>query len=356
MQHLAYMHRAYELALQGWGKVSPNPMVGAVIVKNGRICAEGYHQRYGDTHAEVNALEKLKGKAAGATLYVTLEPCSHWGKQPPCTDAIIKSGIKEVIVGCLDPNPVNNGKSIKLLRKAGIKVTVGILNDELNRMNEVFNKYIITKRPWVITKTAQTLDGKIACLSGDSKWITSQEARDYAHHFRFGVDAILVGINTVINDNPRLNATPNKRIKKIILDTTLKTPLRAHLFSGTQQEDVFIFTSIKPTIKHAKLLRKATIITAPLFKGKVNLPWVIDYLGQHGISSVLIEGGASVVGEAIKQRLVDQMMVYVAPKIMGEGLASIKGLTIKSVKDIVKLRKVNVQPIGADILITAYLN
>lgn len=351
------MHRAYELALKGWGKVSPNPMVGAVIVKKGVIISEGYHQKYGDKHAEVNAFDQLKpGEAKGATLYVTLEPCSHWGKQPPCTDAIIKSGIKHVVVGCLDPNPVNNGKSISLLRKQGIKFDVGVLANELTRMNEAFNKYITTGKPWVIAKIAQTIDGKIATTTGDSKWITSEKTRSFARHMRYGVDAIMVGINTVLADNPQLTSDPIKPLVKVVLDSSLKISPKAKLFEQTTVGQLIIFTKVQPTAaKFKSLSKRATVVYVPGKSKRVDLVWVMNYLGKQKIASVLIEGGATLVGDALAQRLVDQMMIYVAPKLLGDGLSSIKGLNLKKIAQAIELVDINAQKIDQDILYTGYI-
>jgi diaminohydroxyphosphoribosylaminopyrimidine deaminase/5-amino-6-(5-phosphoribosylamino)uracil reductase len=280
-----HMNRAWELALKGWGKTSPNPMVGAVIVKSGKVIAEGYHHYCGGDHAEVDALKKAGIKARGADLYVTLEPCGHSGRTPPCTQAIVKAGIKKVIVGALDPNKLNNGKSLKFLKQQGIKVEQGLLADELTHLNEAFNCWITTGRPFVTAKIAQTIDGKIAASNGESKWITSAFARDYAHRLRFGFDAIMVGINTVLKDNPQLKTLPSKRIKKIILDTHGKISSRAKLFKGTKTEDVFVFTAKN----------------APVYKGKIDLKWVLKFLGEREITSVLIEGGGAVVGEALQQ-------------------------------------------------------
>ncbi len=332
------MNRAWELALKGFGRTSPNPMVGAVVVKSGKIIAEGYHHYCGGDHAEVEALKKAGSKARGALLYVTLEPCGHQGRTPPCTQAIIKAGIKKVVVGALDPNPVNNGKSLKFLRKQGVEVEQGVLADELTQMNEAFNCWITSHKPFVTAKIAQTIDGKIATLSGESKWITSSFARDYAHRLRFGFDAIMVGINTVLKDDPRLATTPAKRIKKIILDTEGKMPRRARLLAATRPEDIFVFT-------HKN---------APLYRGKIDLKWVLEYLGKNGVTSVLIEGGGAVVGEALARRLVDKMMIYMAPKIMGEGLSSVRGLSSKSLKGIVQITDMTMDKIGQDILIQGY--
>ncbi len=336
--NFVYMNRAWELALKGWGHTSPNPMVGAVIVKSGKIVAEGYHHYYGGDHAEVDALKKAGVKARGATLYVTLEPCGHWGRTSPCTQAILKAGIKKVIVGAVDPNGLNHGKSLKFLRQQGIDVKQGLLADELTHLNEAFNCWITTGRPFVTAKIAQTIDGKIAALDGESQWITSAFARDYAHRLRFGFDAIMVGINTVLKDNPQLKTLPAKRIKKIILDTHGKMPSRARLLEGTRPEDVFVFT------------RKS----APLYKGKIDLKWVLKFLGEREMTSVLIEGGGAVVGEALARNLVDKMMIYTAPKIMGEGIQAVRGLKSKTLNDMVHLKEISFDKIGEDILIQGY--
>jgi diaminohydroxyphosphoribosylaminopyrimidine deaminase/5-amino-6-(5-phosphoribosylamino)uracil reductase len=333
-----YMNRAWELALQGWGRTSPNPMVGAVLVKSGRIIAEGYHHYCGGDHAEVDALKKAGARARGATLYVSLEPCGHSGRTPPCTQAIVKAGIKKVIVGALDPNRLNNGKSLKFLKQQGIGVEQGLLAAELTQMNEAFNGWITTGLPFVTAKIAQTLDGKIACLNGESQWITSAFARDYAHRLRFGFDAIMVGINTVLQDNPQLKTTPAKRIKKVILDTHGKMPARAKLLQGTKAEDIFVFTAKN----------------APLYKGKIDLKWVLKFLGERDVASLLIEGGGAVVGEALQRNLVDKMMIYTAPKIMGEGIPSVRGLTSKSISKMACLKEMSFDKIGEDILIQGY--
>ena len=332
------MNRAWELALQGWGQTSPNPMVGAVLVKSGKIIAEGYHHYCGGDHAEIDAIKKAGSAARGASLYVTLEPCGHSGRTPPCSQAIVKAGIKKVIVGALDPNKLNNGKSLKFLKRQGIEVEQGLLADELTHLNESFNYWITTGRPLVTAKVAQTIDGKIATSGGESKWITSAFSRDYAHRLRFGFDAIMVGINTVLKDDPQLKTLPSKRIKKIVLDTHGKISPRAKLFKNTKPEDVFVFTDQN----------------APLYNGKIDLKWVLKYLGQREVTSVLIEGGGAVVGEALARGLVDKMMIYVAPKIMGEGLQAVRGLRSKSIKEMVCLKEMSFDKIGEDILIQGY--
>lgn len=343
------MQQAHELALHGWGRVSPNPMVGAVLVKDGKVIAEGFHAFCGGAHAEASAIAKAGLKVKGADLYVTLEPCSHFGRTPPCTDAIIRAGIKRVFVGALDPNPRMNGRSIKLLQKAGITVAVGLSGPELTRLNEAFNKHITTGRPFVTAKTAQTLDGKIAASSGESKWITSVEAREYARDMRFGFDAIVVGVNTVLKDDPLLT-TEGKDLKKVILDTHLRTPAKARLFKDAKPEDVLIFTASK-----TKKKLNATIVQAPLKGGKIDLKWVMSYLGKQQVSSVLIEGGAQVIGNALTNKIVDKMVIYMAPKILGEGLSSIQGLRIPKLAGAVVLKEISAGNIGGDIYIEGYI-
>ena len=343
------MNRAWELALQGWGRTSPNPMVGAVLVKAGKIIAEGYHHYCGGDHAEVDALKKAGARARGATLFVTLEPCGHSGRTPPCTQAILKAGIKKVVVGALDLNPFNNGQSLKFLKKQGLEVEHGLLAHELTHLNESFNCWITTGHPFVTAKIAQTLDGKIACLNGESKWITSVFARDYAHRLRFGFDAIMVGINTVLKDDPKLFTSPAKRIKKIILDTQGRISPRARLFEGSRPEDIFIFTGRTRLNKI-----KARVIKAPLYRGKIDLKWVLEFLGDREVASLLIEGGGALVGEALARHCVDKMMIYTAPKIMGEGIAAVRGFQAKNLADIVHLKDMSFDKIGEDILIQGY--
>jgi len=348
------MNRAWELALKGWGRTSPNPMVGAVIVKSGRIIAEVYHHYCGGDHAESVALKKAGTKARGATLYVTLEPCGHTGRTPPCTQAILKAGIKKVIAGALDPNKLNNGKSLKYLRQNGVEVEQGLLSEELTRLNEAFNCWISTGLPFVTAKIAQTIDGKIATLEGESKWITSVPARDYAHRLRFGFDAIMVGINTVLKDDPQLKTIPGKCVKKIILDTQGKLSPRAKLFDGTNPSDIFVFTGKSKGRKIKAQVIKAQVIKAPLYNGKIDLKWVLNFLGEREIASLLIEGGGLVVGQALGRNLVNKIMIYTAPKIMGEGVQAVRGLSPKSLDDVVRLKDISFDKIGEDILIQGY--
>ncbi len=355
-----YMKIACGLARKGKGYTSPNPMVGAVLVKKGRIIAKGWHRRYGGPHAEVTVISRAGRQAKGAKLYVTLEPCFHFGKTPPCVDAIIKSGIREVVIGMKDPNPLTNGKSIAKLKRRGIKVKVGCLRQELEHMNEAFVKYVKHKTPFVVAKTAQTLDGKIATSKGQSKWITSLKAREYAHTLRNDFDAILVGINTVLKDNPGLNATrKTKRLKKIILDSSLRIPLRAKLFQNTKPDDCVIAVSQKASQRKMEFLRKrgVRIIVCP-GSGGIPIKWFLKELAKQEIASILLEGGARVIGSALKEKVVDKMMIFVAPRIMGDqgALSSVDGLRISRVNQTMRLKNVCVRNIARDFLIEGYLN
>jgi len=361
MTDLGFMRLALRLALQARGKTSPNPIVGAVIVKGGRIVATGYHRRSGADHAEITALKKAKNKARGATLYVTLEPCSHFGKTPPCVDKIIESGVRKVVIGMIDPNPVNNGKSVLKLRRAGVKVRVGFLIEELKEANEAFLKFIKYKMPFVVVKCAQTLDGKIATKQGQSKWITSKEARDFTHRMRNDFDAILVGSRTVLADNPGLNAPQkSKKIKKIIVDSTLQVSLGASLFKHTNPGDIFIAVTKNTTKKKIEKFRKKgiRIVVCPAIKGRVDLKWLFGELTRKGITNILVEGGSKIIGSLFKARLVNKALMVLAPKIMGDesAISSVRGFRVRNVNNTIRLDDVSVKRIGEDILVEGYVH
>lgn len=354
------MHMAYQLALRGRETASPNPMVGAVIVKNGRVIAQGFHHHRGGPHAEVVALRKLRGRLAAAKMYVTLEPCSHVGLTPPCVDALIASGIREVVIGVKDPNPKTNGRSIAKLRRAGIAVRVGILQDELTQMNESFNKYIKTQMPFVVAKTAQTLDGKIATRNGHSRWITSKRSRVFGHLLRNEFDAIMVGINTVLKDNPGLNPQKKtKRLKKIIVDSRLRIPVNARLFQNTRPADCFIAATKNASATKQRILQKqgVSVIICPDKGGRVDLRFLFRELARRGIAKILLEGGGVLIGSALKARLVDKIMVFVAPKILGDscGINSVAGLSPRKISQSVQLRDLSVRKIGEDMFMEGYV-
>jgi len=360
LDHVYYMNMARQFALKAKGQTSPNPLVGAVIVKNGKVLATGFHHRCGSDHAEVDALKKIKDNIKGSTLYVTLEPCGHHGKTPPCTEAIIKSGIKHVVIGTPDPNPVNNGKSIRQLNNHGIKTTVGILQDDLQKMNESFFKFIRHKMPFVVIKCAQSLDGKVATATGSSKWITSQKARDLSHRLRDDFDAILVGINTVVKDNPYLNGSQEeKKLKKIILDPQLRISLKANLFKKTDFKNIFVITTSKA--KHQKVFqlqkKGVNVISCSMTAGSLDLEWLFRQLALKEITSILVEGGSRTAGKILKAGLVDKMWIFMAPKIIGDqkALSACDGLGISDVRKALRLKNVNVQRIEEDLFIEGYL-
>ncbi len=359
MNDFDFIKESMRLALKAKGMTSPNPIVGCVIVRKDKIVADGWHKRAGGDHAEIDALKKAGEKACGAKLYVTLEPCFHVGRTPSCVDTVIKSGVSQVIIGMKDPNPLTNGKSIAKLRKAGIKVKVGVLQNECERMNEVFIKYITTKMPFVVAKSAQTLDGKIATATGDSKWITSDKTRQYARSLRDNFDAILVGINTVLKDNPSLSGVKKKNLKKVILDSTLRIPLNAKLFQNTRPVDCLIATTQNTAMEniHHLMKRGIDVIVCPGKDGHVDLKWLFKELAKREITSILIEGGAGTIGAALKEKLVDKMHIYIAPKLIGDqnGFSSVQGLNIKKIDQAVGLKDLEIETIGDDLLIKGYV-
>src|SRR5688572_8194293 len=298
-----FMRHALRLAQCGYGGTSPNPMVGAVIVRGGEIIGEGWHKRAGDAHAEVNAINSARrgGKELrGATIYVTLEPCCTFGRTPPCTSALIESGIARVMVGAKDPNPKHSGQGLVLLRKAGIQVQAGLLGEDCARLNEVFNHWIKTGRPFVICKSAMSLDGKIATNSGDSKWITGEKARAVGMKLRLGADAILAGVNTILRDDPALTLRAGaglkvpvwKQLKRIVFDPSGRIPLSARVLSDENAGATTVVVTSKAANEKVRALeKKVRVIVAPRRGGEINLRWLLKKLGNAGVSSVLVEGG-----------------------------------------------------------------
>jgi diaminohydroxyphosphoribosylaminopyrimidine deaminase/5-amino-6-(5-phosphoribosylamino)uracil reductase len=358
--HEYFMRRAIELAVKAKGKTSPNPIVGAVVVKNGRIIAEGFHEQAGLAHAEMVVLDKAAAKAKGATLYVTLEPCAHYGRTPPCTDMILRSGIKEVIVGMQDPNPLNNGKGVNILRQNRIKVQVGFCEDELRQINESFIKYITKRIPFVTVKVAQSLDGKIATRTGDSKWITSDKSRGYAHRIRSQFDAIMVGVNTIRKDDPRLDSWFSKKHPvKIIVDSQLSISQDANLFSGKSQV-IIVTLNVRPgqeTENRKLLAAKAKILEVKEKDGQINLNDMMKKLARMDITNILVEGGGTLVGSLFDEGLVDKVLFFVSPKIVGgkEAISSVMGRGVERMDKAVKLKKIKLRRFGEDMLVEAYI-
>lgn len=358
-----YMKIALKLAKGGEGKVSPNPLVGAVIVKNGKIIGQGYHKFYGGPHAEVYALREAGNNAKDATIYVTLEPCSHYGKTPPCAEALVKAGIKKAVIAMSDPNPLVAGKGIEILRKNGIEVEVGVLENEARDINKIFLKYITTKLPFVILKWAMTLDGKIATSTGESKWITSEESRYYVHKIRNRVMGIMTGINTIIKDNPLMTTRlkdGGKSPKAIILDSKLRIPLDAKILDTVSDREVIIAcTKNIDDDKKVKLEERGIkfIITPEDENGRVDLKYLICELGNKGIDSILLEGGSNLNFSAIYSGVVDEVICFIAPKIFGGDKAKtpIGGIGFQNVPEAQLLKNMEIQKIGEDFMIRGYL-
>ena len=359
---MQYMRKALELAKLAEGRTSPNPLVGAVVVKDGQIIGRGYHHQAGGPHAEVFALEEAGEEACGAELYVTLEPCSHYGRTPPCTKKIIESQIKKVHIAMVDPNPLVAGKGIEQLKEAGIEVEVGILEEEARRLNEVFLKYIVTKRPFVILKSAMTLDGKIATKAGESRWITNEASRAYVHELRDKVDGIMVGIGTVLADDPelttRLGYREGKNPLRIIVDTKARIPLSAAVceVNDSKRTLLVVGESADPN-KIAKLKKLGVEICAAKEKnGQIDLPALLDTLGEREITSILLEGGSTLNGMMLEERLVDKVYFFYALKIFGgwDAPSAIGGAGIGRIADAPVITDYTIQQIENDILMTGY--
>ncbi len=334
------MFRALELARKGSGKTSPNPLAGCVIVKNGKIIAEGFHRRFGAAHAEIEALNKASSRANRACLYVNLEPCAHFGKTPPCVDAIIKAGIKEVIIGMHDPNPLNDGKGIKILRAAGIKVEDGVCEKEARELNSPFIKYINKGMPYVTLKMAQSLDGKIATRTGDSKWISSENSRRLVHQLRKEADAVMVGAGTVLRDDPLLTARlavsslrfAASRPIKIIVDSKLRIPLNSKIFSKKSPAKTIIATTNLSPKKRIRQFQKknAEILIVNNTNGRVNLKALMKMLAKKGIINILAEGGANLAASLLDEGFVDKVLFFIAPKIIGNKNRVNEALVVKN--------------------------
>ncbi|MFA5096727.1 MAG: bifunctional diaminohydroxyphosphoribosylaminopyrimidine deaminase/5-amino-6-(5-phosphoribosylamino)uracil reductase RibD [Candidatus Omnitrophota bacterium] len=358
--HEYYMGLATKLALKGKGLTSPNPLVGSVVVKKGIIIGKGFHARAGLAHAEVVALDEAGEAAEGATLYVTLEPCVHFGRTPPCVARIIKSGVKEVIIGMIDPNPLNNGKGIEILKQNKIRVRVGFLEDRLKRMNEAFIKYITRKIPFITVKVAESLDGRIATRTGDSKWITSDRSRGFSHRLRADFDAVIVGVNTVLRDNPKLDAWFSKRQPvKIVVDSQLSTPEKANIFSGSKPVIIAtLASSLGQETENRKILsRKAAILEAKEKAGQVNLKDLMKKLAGMGMTNILVEGGGMLIGSLFDEGLVDKIMFFVSPKIIGgkEAIGSVMGRGVARVERAVRIKDITLRRFGEDFLIEGYV-
>ena len=371
-QDIEYMQRAIALAKKGAGFVNPNPMVGCVVVKDNEIIAEGYHEYYGGFHAERNALTHTIADCNGATLYVTLEPCCHYGKTPPCTEIIIEKGIKKVVVGLLDPNPLVAGKGIKILEDAGIEVVSGIEEDKIKELNKVFLKYIKTKRPYVLLKTAMTLDGKIASYTGDSKWITNEKSRQLVHKLRSEMMGIVAGIGTVKADNPMLNSrlevqqpiansqkTNVHQPIRIIVDTKASISLDSNVVKTANEYRTILAVGQQSMVNgqqsKVEMLKSfnVEILQCEEKNGHVDINDLMIKLGQKGIDSLLLEGGATLNAAFLQAGCVDEVYAFIAPKIIGgeHSKSPVGGQGIELMKDAITFQNVEIEQIENDILI-----
>jgi diaminohydroxyphosphoribosylaminopyrimidine deaminase/5-amino-6-(5-phosphoribosylamino)uracil reductase len=337
--HEKYMRLAIDLAKKAEGMTSPNPVVGAVIVKNGKIVGRGYHKRAGLAHAEINALRQAGARAKSATLYVTLEPCGHFGRTPPCADAIIKSGIKRVVIAMKDPNPINNGSSIRKLKRYGIRIDVGLLAGDAKAMNRPYIKFITRKIPFVTVKVAQSLDGKIATRTGDSKWISSDDSRRYVHGLRRKSDAVMVGANTVRRDDPLLlsGLSRGRQPVRVVVSGRSGIPSGAKVFSHSHKAPVIV---VKPAGRSGK---------------RVDLKRLMMALAKRDITNILVEGGGELIAGLVEAGLVDRFLVFIAPKIIGgrDAKTAVEGSGIEKITDALGLKNMSVRRFKEDILIEA---
>ncbi len=357
------MREALALAERGRGFTSPNPAVGAVLVKAGRVIGRGFHRQAGQAHAEIAALRdaaRAGNSFKGATLYVTLEPCCTHGRTPPCTDAIFAAGIRRVVVGATDPNPNHAGRGLRLLKRGGVEVQAGVLKREAARLNESFNHWIIHRTPFVTVKAALTMDGRIATASGDSKWITGPAARHHAmKELRRNADAILVGINTILADDPSLTyrgpGAHRKSWRRIVLDSQARTPLTAGVVTdAAASQTLVVIASGAPAERVAALRKRVTVVEAPAPRGRIDLKWLLEQLGGEGVTSVLVEGGGEVNAAFLQAGLAQRIAFYYAPKILGgrDSCPAVAGQGAASLQAAAELQDVEFLPLGRDWLIT----
>ena len=352
-----FMQRAIEISQKAQGRTSPNPLVGCVIVKDGLIIGEGYHLKAGTPHAEVHALSAAGLAAEGADVYVTLEPCSHHGRTPPCSEALIAAKVKRVVVAMQDPNPLVSGRGIDMLKEAGISVEVGLLVEQAKRTNKPFLKTITRKLPYVLYKSALTLDGSIAVSSGDSKWVTSEESRAYAHELRDIYDVIMVGSGTVLSDNPLLTCrkTGGRNPLKLVVDGTLKTPLDANVLANslcivaTSQAADPVKLAVLNEMSDVEVWQYAESRHVPISK-------LMQDLVQRGFNSVLLEGGGDLAGRMLQEHLIDKIEFIFAPKLAGSGPSPLSGLTLEKMSEAIKVKNIEFEQIGGDYKLAAEID
>jgi diaminohydroxyphosphoribosylaminopyrimidine deaminase/5-amino-6-(5-phosphoribosylamino)uracil reductase len=353
----SYIQLALEIAKKGIGEVSPNPLVGCILVKNDRIIGAGFHQKFGANHAEINAFENAKESVDGGTLFINLEPCSHYGKTPPCVDQIIEKKIKRVVIGTLDMNPLVSGNGVKKLKSAGIDVKVGVLENECINLNKFFFKYITKKIPYISLKAAQTLDGKIADIKGGSQWISSMPSRKFVHHLRANYDAVLVGAGTVDKDDPSLTVrlTDGRNPNRIILDSTLNLKPDKKLFYRNGDHKTILVTSStnegKRKVKKFLSLGVKVLFAKPDKDGSLNLKNVMKELAKNQIASVLVEGGSRVFSSFLRSNLYDDIFLFISPKLIGKGIPLVENIGVKSIKKSLKVKIRNYELIGEDLML-----
>jgi len=369
MEHLnpsdtKYMELALAMAKMGWGATNPNPLVGAVVVKDDHVIGRGYHRGPGEMHAEMEALCDLGEEAIGATLYVNLEPCCHFGRTPPCVSIIKEKGISKVVAAMKDPNQKVNGKGFESLRQAGIDVVVGVLEEEAAKLNEIFIKFISSEMPFVIMKSAMTLDGKIACENGDSFWVSGEKARNESQFLRRRVASIMVGVNTVINDNPKLTVRiPREETRnplRVVVDSTGKIPIDSFIVMTAHEIPTIVATTelIDDTREKMLLDKGVVLLKLPSKDGRVDVKALLHNLHSMGLDSVLLEGGSELNASFLEAGVVDKVVMYLAPKILGgaNALTPVGGKGINAMKDALVVRSMSVRWIGGDLCIEGYLN
>lgn len=363
IKDLSYLNMAYALAERAKGWASPNPYVGAVIVRKDVIIGYGYHEGPGKPHAEVVALQQAASLSKASTAYITLEPCVHWGRTPPCVESIIQAGLKRVVISALDPNPLVFKRGIKKIREAGIEVSVGLLEERNTLLNEFYLKYITKRIPFVTAKAAVSLDGKIATQKFSSQWISSPETREYIHLLRGEYDAIMIGINTLIKDDPLLTVRhrswKGKKIVRAIIDSLLRFPINAKILSTFDRGKILVFTLKKAPQRKADALRSRGVEVIPLSSSSqlINLKEVLAYLGKREISSVLVEGGGRLLTSMIEDKLADKLLLTISPRLIGGKRAPslFQGEGVNFIKDSLCLRRSNYFQINEDIIMEGYL-
>jgi diaminohydroxyphosphoribosylaminopyrimidine deaminase/5-amino-6-(5-phosphoribosylamino)uracil reductase len=354
---MKFMKRALTLARKGIGRTSPNPAVGCVIVKDGTIIGEGWHRKAGSPHAEIHALNMAADAAVGADVFVTLEPCCHTGATPPCTDALIKAGVCRVVAGMRDPNPRVNGGGLAALKQAGIETVCGVLENECRAINLPFIKHSTTGLPYVTYKCAMTLDGKIASITGESRWISCEESRKYVHRMRSHNDAIMVGVDTILADNPQLTVrhVKGRNPLRIIVDSNLRTPTSVEILSGLLARNTIIACTEEDLSIHQRyLLNGATVLVCNSLEGRVDLRDLLEKLGRLGVQSILLEGGSRLAGDALSKGLIDECVFFFAPKVIGsDGFSPFAITGITDMSQSLAFTGLSVRRIGSDIVVNA---